>query len=115
MESFIINIGLNVGYREPKIQLDSVMFHLNNTFVGTFKDTLKDENNGGCWGKERVLIVEGKTSLDAKSFSKLVQNLCFLMNQQAMPFCLGEHSELVYAETYEGERCNFEERYFLRK
>lgn len=115
MENFIINIGLNVGYREPVTQLNSVIYHLNNTFVGTFKDTLKEENNGSCWGKERVLIVEGETDLDAESFSKVVQELCYLMRQQAMPFCLGEYSELVYSETFEGERCSFQDEYFLRK
>lgn len=115
MENFIINIGLNVGYREPKIQLDSVLFHLKSAFPSGTENTLKEENNGGCWGKERVLIVEGKTNLDSKSFSKLIQNLCYLTNQQAMAYCLGEHSELVYAKTFEGEQCSFEEKYFLRK
>lgn len=115
MKNFIINIGLNVGYREPMIQLDSVLFHLKSSFTSGTKNTLKEENNGSCWGKERVLIVEGKTDLDAESLSKLIQNLCYLMRQQAMPFCLGEHSELVYAETFEGERCSFKEEYFLRK
>lgn len=115
MENFIINIGLNVGYREPKIQLDSVLFHLKATFPSGTENILKEENNGGCWGKERVLIVEGKTQLDAKSFYKVVQNFCYLTSQQAMPFCLGEHSEIVYAENFEGVRCEFQEEYFLRK
>lgn len=115
MQDFILNIGLNVGYREPLTQLDRVIYHLNNVFVGTFKDTLKDANNGSCWGNERVLIVEGKTELGAKEFSKVVENLCFLLSQDAIPFCLGTVCELVYAEGFEGERCVFEEKYFLRK
>ena len=115
MQDFIINIGLNVGFREPMIQLDSVIYHLNNTFAGTFKDTLKDENNGGTWGKERVLIVEGKTGLNISEFKKVVANLCELMNQEAMPFCLGTSCELVYGSRFKGVQVNFEEQYFLRK
>lgn len=115
MQDFILNIGLNVGYIETPTQLDSVIYHLNNTFVGTYKDTLKDENNGGCWGKERVVIVEGKTGLNIEEFSKVVENLCFLLSQDAIPLCLGTVCKLVYREGYEGERYKFEEKYFLRK
>lgn len=115
MQDFILNIGLNVGYIEPKTQLDSVIYHLNNVFVGTFKDTLKDANNGGYWGKERVLIVEGKTGLSAEEFSKVVQNLCSLLYQDAITFCLGSYCELTYKEGFGGERYKFEEKYFLRK
>ena len=115
MENFIINIGLNVGYREPKIQLDSVLFHLKATFPSGTENTLKEENNESCFGKERVLIVQGKTDLDTDSFYKLVQNLCYLTSQQAMPFCLGNYCVLVYAEKFEGEQCEFQEKCFLRK
>lgn len=116
MENFIINIGLNVGYREPKIQLDSVLFHLKSAFPRGTENTLKEENKGGFWGKERVLIVEGKTDLDIESFDKLVQNLCYLTTQDAMPFCLGENCRLVYAKDYIGEKpCSFDDIYFLRK
>ena len=115
MENFIINIGLNVGYREPKIQLDSVLFHLKATFPSGTENTLKEENNGGAWGKERVLIVQGKTDLDRESFDKLIQNLCYLTNQQAMPFCVGGFCQISYNANYKGERYKFEEKYFLRK
>ena len=115
MQDFILNIGLNVGYVEPKIQLDRTIFHLNNTFGGTFKDTLKEGNNGSCWGKERVLIVEGKTSLSVVEFNRLLENLCFLLSQDAIPFCLGTDCNLSFNANYKGGRCSFEERYFLRK
>jgi hypothetical protein len=115
MENFIINIGLNVGYREPKIQLDSVLFHLKSAFPSGTENTLKEENNGSCWGKERILIVKGVTDLDAESLHKLIQNLCYLLSQQAMPFCLGEHSEVVYSKDYKGEIFLFREECFLRK
>lgn len=115
MQDFILNIGLNVGYIEPKTQLDRTIYHLNNVFVGTFKDTLKQGNNGSYWGNERVLIVEGKTGLSVEEFSKVVENLCFLLSQDAISFCLGTVCEIIYSEGYEGERYKFEEKYFLRK
>lgn len=116
MENFIINIGLNVGYIEPKIQIDSVLFHLKSAFPSGTENTLKEENKGGFWGKERVLIVEGKTDLDADSLDKLVQNLCQVLSQDAMPFCLGGNCRLVYSKNYMGDRpCSFEDKYFLRK
>lgn len=115
MQNFIINIGLNVGYIETKTQLDSTLYHIGIIFNNQATTILKDENNGGCWGIERTLIVQGTTELTEESFGNVIQNLCFLLHQEGMAYCLGDKCTLAYAVDYKGEQCLFEEQYFLRK
>jgi len=116
MSKFILNIGLNVGYIEPKTQLDSTMFHVeqllpNSTF------TVKD-NLGGDWGKERIVIVEGTTD-HVYSSTRLLQELCWRLRQNAISYSITKGDMvakgLVFNTDYEGERYEYNEAYFVRE
>ena len=116
MKKFILNVGLNVGYIEPRTQEDSAHFHLKNVLGDDL--IINKRVKISTWGTENVLVVSGLTPLDFVPFKKLVQQLCSLLYQDAIAFILidGEElKDLAYKEGYKGEFIEFNEDFFLRK
>ena len=114
MDKLILNIGLNVGYIEPKTQLDRTAFHVEQLFPNS-TTTVKD-NLGGDWGKERIMIVSIDTDCPLDLLLLALEDLCFRLSQNAISYNLNsEYKGLAFAKSYEGERYEYNEAYFLRK
>ncbi len=111
MKEFVLNIGLNVGYIEPRIQEDSTLFHVEQLFGNMVTEIV--DNNSGDWGKERVCKVYGKTKLDLITFLKELQKLAQNLKQDAIAFKYDGYGHIVFNRNYKGEFYEFNQDYFI--
>lgn len=113
MNKLILNIGLNVGDTEPVNQLSKTLGQLDSHFNYSDIIDIKVSENTGSWGKERVLVLEIKTILDAYYlFERGLEKLCDKLNQDAIAFTFNDVGYIAFNPNYKGEKFVFNPDYF---
>lgn len=113
MNKFDLNIGLNVGYIEPKIQEGATLHWINQFFgrIGLSVDI--KEGLGGDWGTERVAVVRGETNLTIPQMRRELADLCRILRQDAIAYRYEGIGDIVFSEAYKGEFYEFNNDYYI--
>lgn len=113
----VINIGLNVGSFEPRNQGFKTMAEILKLFV--FKSSDFDIHVGK-WESdegtitERTLVIKAESgALTPLAISSILSNLCVILEQDAIAFKIGEVGYLAYNPSFEGEKFEFSNEYFI--
>lgn len=108
MNKIEINIGLN---NNPKTA-ERITHLLNGYFGGR---ELKTQIQTGEWegADEPTLVLEVFSTHTQLVISELVEDLVDICTQEAIPFRFNGVGELLFNDTYTGERYPFDEQYFL--
>lgn len=114
----VVNIGLNIGSFEQVGQGFKTMAEVLNLFTFGVHDFRVD--NGSWHDKEEGEIVERTLVFRTESgyltplaINSIFVNLCVLLEQDAIAFKIGEGGYIAYSPTYEGEKFEFNEEYFI--
>jgi hypothetical protein len=114
MQSFYLNIGLNVGNIEPQTQLSrTVRGLLNNKELSIFND-LKVVESTYQGMKERTLIVSIDNFLDCDilHLQTIISMLAKDLKQESIALYHPDHAVLIYNPDYKGEKLVFDMQYF---
>ncbi len=113
MDSTVINIGLSVGDAgEPLDQLAITLKRLQ--VFAVILDIKVAQAKGSNWKNERTLVVKIAQGLSEGAFERLLREICNDLNQGAIAYRhLNQHGKLVYNSQYEGERFEFNSKYFI--
>ncbi len=105
-----LNIGLNVGYIEPKIQFDRTIYHLNELLGGLYEYRVVDNRGQSDYCDERTMVVRTPFNMTAA----MLEDLCFRLSQDSIA-CLDKNGigGLVYRNA-DCERYEFNPDYFIR-
>ena len=106
MNKIEINIGLN---NNPCTAQENVMY------LVSLYTSVKHNVQLGEWdgGDEPTLVVELFSDINKLELREFVEFYTIFLTQEAIPFRFNGVGELVFNESYEGERYPFDEKYFL--
>lgn len=114
MQSFYLNIGLNVGDIEPQTQLSrTVRGLLNNKELSSFLN-IKVVESTYQGMRERTLVVQVDNFLecDILHLQTIISMLAKDLQQESIVFFHEEHEELIYNPDYKGDKLVFDMQYF---
>ena len=112
MNNFDLNIGLNVGYIEPRIQEDRTNYHVNQSFGRLGLSVEVKDGLGGDWGTERVMIVKGETTLSLPQLRRELISMCARLHQDAISYRYNGIGDIVFNESYSGEFYEFDKEFY---
>jgi hypothetical protein len=114
MQSFYLNIGLNVRNIEPQTQLSrTIRGLLNNKELSSFHD-IKVVESTYKGKRERTLYVllDNFLDCDILHLQTIISMLAKDLQQESIAFYHPEHKELIYNPDYKGEKLVFDMQYF---
>lgn len=114
MQSFYLNIGLNVGNIEPQTQLSrTIRGLLNNKELSSFLDIKVVESTYDRM-QERTLVVliDNFLECDILHLQTIISMLAKDLQQESIAFFHEEHEELIYNPEYKGEKLVFDFIFF---
>jgi len=105
-------IEINIGLNNNPVTAESITIFFNLYFRGREFNT---DIQVGEWegGDEPTLVVEVLSTESQLVISELVKDLVDIFTQEAIPFRFNGVGEMVFNDTYTGERYPFDEKYFL--
>jgi len=109
-------IEINIGLNNNPYKAEQIINLLNGYFYGNnLQSDIKTDIQVGEWdgADEPTLVVEVFSNNRQLVISELVGDLIDACTQEAIPFRFNGVGELVFNESYEGERYPFDEAYFL--
>lgn len=105
-----LNIGLNVGYIEPKTQLDSTIYHLNDVLGGLFEYRIEGNEGQSNYGNERTMVVRTPFNMTAA----MIADLCRRLSQDSIAYVDKDgNGDLAYRNA-DCTRYYFNPQYFIR-
>lgn len=109
MARVILNIGLN---NNPKQATE--VARIARERLGIDRATWATELGKYLEGDEPTLVLHGDTE---QAFHEITAGLAKLsedLTQECIAVKIGERGRLIYRETFEGERYQFNEKYFIK-
>ena len=105
-------IEINIGLNNNPSTVEEIIRDLNSSFEGS---EVKTQVQTGEWdgGDEPTLVVELFSDINKLELREFVEFYTIFLTQEAIPFRFNGVGELVFNESYEGERYPFDEKYFL--
>ena len=107
----VLNIGLNVGNSEPHNQLEATLDIVTQLLITTNIKVAEGTYEGV---KERTLVIEGTTATGNYPYwERIVAGVAGKLKQECISCTMDGKGYLVYARDFEGEKAEFNEKYFL--
>lgn len=105
-----LNIGLNVGYIEPKIQFDRTIYHLNDVLGGMYYYNVVGNDGASDYGDERTMVVRTPFNMTAE----IIADLCRRLSQDSIAYVDKDGKGHLAYRSIECERYEFNPKYFIR-
>ena len=105
-----LNIGLSVGYIEPKTQLDSTIYHLNDVLGGLFEYRIKENEGQSDYGNERTMVVRTPFNMTAS----MIADLCRRLSQDSIAYIDKDGKGDLAYRSMDCTRYEFNPEYFIR-
>ena len=105
-----LNIGLNVGYIETKIQFDRTIYHLNELLGGLFEYRVVGNEGQSDYGNERTIVVRTPFNMT----DAMLEDLCFRLSQDSIAYVDKYGNGSLAYRNADCERYEFNPQYFIR-